>query len=318
VIPLSATMPLGPSFPPKLQIVVPSGFILGLLLSAGLVFLLDFLDDSVKSPSDVKRHLNIPLLGMVPYYEEEEAPLGKISHLHPQALISEAYRRLRTNLYFSAPIEDMKSILVTSSRAGCGKTTTAANLAITLALEGKRVLLVDGNFRRPMLGDLFDGERSGRGLSNILVGQLPAAEVIRHSEVAGLDVVETGPAPPNPAVLLSSSRMQDFLTSQRANYDHIIVDGPPTLVVTDARIMAGLADGTIVVVHAGDTSRGILQRTLSELRNDQVHILGVLLNAVRTRKGGYFRESYRSYYDYASAEVAPVAALPGGESDDDI
>ncbi len=311
----SATTPLGLSSP-KWQIFLPGGLFLGVLLSFGLVFLLEFMDDSVKTPSDVRRYLNIPLLGMIPLNEEEAvkgAAVAKVTYLYPKALISEAYRQVRTNLFFSAPIEELKTILVTSSSAGGGNTTTAVNLGITLAAEGKRVLLIDANFRRASLNHLFSVEGPPRGLSNILVGQVSAAEVIHHSEVEGMDVVDAGPAPPNPAVLLGNERMKDLLDSQKQHYDHIILDGPPSLLVTDAQILAGMVDGTIVVVHAGDTSRGVLQRMVSELRNNRVNILGVLLNAVRPHKGGYFQESYRSYYDYISSEGAPQAKLPGAK-----
>ena len=148
----------------------------------------------------------------------------------------------------------------------------------------------------------------------MLVGQASAADVIRNAGIEGLDVMDAGPVPPNPAVLLSSERMQKLLSSQRDYYDHIIIDGPPALLLTDARILAGQVDGTIMVVHAGNTSRGVVGRMLRELKTDQVRILGVLLNAVRPQKGGYFRETYRSYYDYISPEPErepePVAALP--------
>jgi len=307
-----ATEPLGISSP-RPVIWIPLGVALGLVISVGLILLLEFVDDSVKSPSDVRRYLNIPLLGMIPRHEDADTDLlhlAKISYNQPQALISEAFRQVRTNLYFSAPAEEMKTILITSSSAGCGKTTVAVNLAITLATEGKRILLVDANFRRAAINRLFGAEGPPRGLSNILVGQVPAAEVIRPSEIEGLDLVDAGPAPPNPAVLLSGSRMQDFLESQKQYYDHIILDGPPMLVVTDARIIAGIVDGAIAVVHAGDTSRGVVQRMMGELKNNQVHMLGVLLNAVRALKGGYFSESYKSYYEYIGAETTVTKSLP--------
>jgi len=310
------TRPLTISFP-RYGLFVPGGFFVGLLLSLGLIFLLEFIDDSIKTPSDVVRHLQAPLLGMIPEYDEEDAEdieLAKVCSIHPQEVISESFRQIRTNLYFSAPLEELKVMLITSSGAGCGKTTAAVNLGITFASEGKRVLLVDANFRRAALNRLFPIEAPPRGLSNVLVGQASAADVIRSAGIEGLDVMDAGPVPPNPAVLLSSERMQKLLTSQRDYYDHIIIDGPPALLLTDARILAGQVDGTIMVVHAGNTSRGVVGRMLRELKTDQVRILGVLLNAVRPQKGGYFRETYRSYYDYISPEPErepePVAALP--------
>ncbi len=302
---------------PRYGIFVPGGFFVGLLLSLGLIFLLEFFDDSIKTPSDVARYLQAPFLGMIPEYDEEDAEeieLAKVCSIHPQEMISESFRQIRTKLYFSAPQEELKVMLITSSGADCGKTTAAVNLGITFASEGKRVLLVDANFRRAALNRLFPIEAPPRGLSNVLVGQASAADVIRNTGIEGLDVMDAGPVPPNPAVLLSNERMQKLLASQREYYDHVIIDGPPALLVSDARILAGLVDGTILVVHAGNTSRGVVGRMQRELKTDQVRILGVLLNAVRPQKGGYFRQSYRSYYDYINAEPErepePVAALP--------
>jgi len=308
-------LPIEISFP-RLAVFGPGGLLIGLLFSGLIIFLLEFFDDSIKTPSDVNRYIEQPLLGMIPFYDEQEdgkeTVLALVAHSHPQAMISEAYRQVRTNLFFSAPINELKTLFITSSVAGCGKTTTAVNLAITLAAEGKRILLVDANFRRALLNRLFVMEGPPRGLSNVLVGQVPAAEVIHASGYEGLDIVDAGPVPPNPSVLLGSERMKKFLESQKQYYDHIIVDGPPVLVVTDARILARQADGTIALIKAGKTSRGIVQRMVRELKNNKVNLLGVLLNEVRPRKGGYFHKAYRSYYDYISYDSNPVGALPVG------
>ena len=289
---------------------------MGLMLSLGLAFFLEFMDDSIKSSSDVVRHLNLPLLGMIPAYDEEDAEeegAAKISATHPHAVISESYRQVRTNLFFAAPAGELKSLLITSSSAGCGKTTTAVNLGITLANEGRRVLLVDGNFRRAALNRLFPADGPNRGLSNVLVGQATAADVIRPSGIAGLEVMDSGPAPPSPADLLSNQRMRDFLERQKEYYDHIIIDGAAALVVDDARVLAGLVDGTIVVVRAGGTARGIVQRLIRELKTGHIRIVGILLNAVQPRRGGYFEKAYRSYYDYINEESAKAL---GGAVDD--
>ncbi len=316
-------VPLRISFP-KLAVFLPSGIVLGLLVSVGLAFLLEFMDDSVKQPSDVMRYLNVPLLGMIPVYEEEEEEeeeegeekeevcVEKITMSHPHALMSEFYRQVRTNLFFCAPVSELKTLLITSSSAGCGKTTTAVNLSITLAAEGKRVLLVDANFRRPALKRLFPAETPAKGLSNVLVGQVAIKDIIRPSGLEGLDLIDSGPLPPNPADLLGGQRMRDFLESHADSYDHIIIDGPPSLVVIDSRILAGLVDGTIAVVHAKQSSRGMSQRMIMELKRggERVRLLGVILNAVHARKGGYFEKAYRSYYDYVGVEPVAVLSQP--------
>jgi len=306
---------------PRYEMFIPGGMFLGIMLSLGLVFLLEFLDDSIKTPSDIAKHLHVPMLGMVPEYDEmdsDDVEIAKITYTHPYAIISESFRQIRTNLYYSAPAENMRTLLVTSCSAKCGKTSTAVNLAITLALEGKRVLIVDANFRKSSINHLFAQEGAPRGLSNILAGQSPAAEVIRKTEIEGLDVMDAGPEPPNLSVLLNSDRMKAFLESQKSYYDHVIIDGPPALVVSDARILADWTDATIIVVHAGDTSRGIVQRLIRELRTDKVQILGVVLNSVRPQKGGYFRKSYESYYDYVGHRETASASLPAGVAGQDV
>ncbi len=300
---------------PRLTFFLPVGIVVGLLLSAGLIGLLEFSDDSIKTPSDIRRHLNIPMLGMIPEYEEDDAEqiaVAKVMMLHPHAMISDMYRKMRTNLFFSAPAEELKSILVSGCTADCGNTTTAVNLAVTLASEGRRVLLVDANFRRPAIAQLFPSDGASRGLSNILVGQATAADVIRSSGLEGLDVVDAGPLPPNPADLLHHPRMKEFLDRQKEFYDHVILDGPPALLVSDARILSGLADRTVLVVRAEETSRGMAQRMVRELQSPRIRILGLILNAVKPRKGGYFQQEIESYREYVEAKTSTRVSLPAG------
>jgi capsular exopolysaccharide synthesis family protein len=315
----SATLPKMISFP-LLQVFLPGAIILGLMISVGLAFLLEFLDDSIKSPIDVKRYLNVPLLGMIPFYEKDEEEsedicVEKITISHPDALISEFYRQIKTSLFLSGPTGELKTILISSGLAGGGKTTTAVNLAVTLATEGKRVLLVDANFRRSALNRLFPAEGPPHGLSNILAGHVSASDVIRPSgAVELLDIIDSGPLPPNPANLLHSQRMQDFLESQKQYYDYVIIDGPPSLVVVDARILAEMVDGTILVVEAELTARGIAQRMINEIKGGKAKIIGVLLNAVKSHKGGYFEKAYQSYYDYTAIKPVVAGDLPAGNA----
>jgi len=302
---------------PKLKVYLPGGIVMGALAAFLLIMVLEFMSDKIKTPTEIRRYLDVPLLGMIPQYDEDDEgqiQLEKVAALKPQALISEAYRQIWANLVFGSPSEKLRSILVTSGSAQCGKTTTALNLAITLAAQEKRVLIIDANFRRPALNKLFAHQGRPRGLSNVLVGQASAADVVHPSGITGLDVVDAGPLPPNPAVLLGSDRMQKFLDNQRQYYDHIVVDGPPTLLVSDARIMAGMLDGTLMVVRAGQTSRGVVNRMANELKANKVSILGTVLNGVKPRRGGYFGKAYQSYYDYLEAEPDTLRSLP--EADD--
>jgi len=293
--------PLERSFPKPWSFIM-GGLILGLAISLGLAFLLEFMNDSVQTPRDVQHHLRVPLLGTIPLYEQEEGvakiSVEKVAMTHPHALISESYRKLRTNLFFIAPPSEFKTILITSSAADCGKTTTAVNLSIALAAEGRHVLLVDANFRRPAFNRLFPAEGQGRGLSNILVGQATVADAIRPSGIEGLDLIDCGPLPPNPADLLNSKRMCDFLENQKQHYDFVILDGPPSLLVTDANIIAGQVDGIIAVINAEHATRGMAQRMIRELKGCKMRRFGVVLNAVKSRKGGYFEKASQNYYDY--------------------
>ena len=298
------SVPIMVSFP-KLSVFLPGGIILGLMLSVGLAFLLEFLDDSVKSPIDVVRHLHVPMLGMIPEYDEDDSDqvdLARIAFTQPHGLMGESFRQLKTNLMFSAPSEDLKTLLITSSSAGGGATTSTVNLGITLARDSKRVLLIDANFHRPGLYKSFPADNE-QGLSSILVGQMKANEAIRSGKIPGLDVINCGVKPPNPGELLSSAAMQTLLDELKKSYDYILIDAPPSLVVSDTRTLAGLVDGVVLVFYAGETSRGVALRMVRELRSANIRILGILLNAVQARKGGYYRESFESYYDYVGGET---------------
>jgi len=198
-----------------------------------------------------------------------------------------------------------------------GKTTTAVNLCYTLIADDRSVVLIDTDFQKSSTVDLFPktgtGELStdvsGMGLSNYLMGQCDMPDVLRTSGIEGLDIVDSGQMPINTAELLGSSRMKDIIDDLSKKYDHVIVDGPP-LLVSEAKTLVAATDGTIVVFNAMSTRRGTAQRTLRELREINANLLGTVLMGVRSLKGGYFREVYRSYQEYQdiakSHETVPV------------
>jgi capsular exopolysaccharide synthesis family protein len=298
----------------------PSGTILGLLLGVGLAFLVELSNDLVRTPSDVGRFLRIPLLGVIPDSSEDSQVRGiELCHAvrqAPYSIISESYRRCRTNLKLSGPPESLKTLLVSSGMVGDGKTSVAVNLATTFVAADKKVLLIDGNFRQPNLQSLFPkveaddlAEHFDFGLSSVLTHQCASAEAVRSSGIEGLDVIDCGPLPANPAELLGSSRMEELLLEQRKKYDHIIVDGPPVLLVSDAKVLAGLVDATILVFNAAVTSRGAAQRTIRELKEVNAEIVGCVLFAARAMKGGYFQEQFKSYRRYQKK-----AQLAGGSA----
>ena len=311
-----APRPLEMVFSRQWWLWLPSGWMLGLLAGIGLAFLIELTNDLVRMPSDIAKYVRVPLLAIIPDSSEDNQVRGvELCHAvrkAPYSIISESYRRCRTNLQLSGSAESIKTLLVTSGMAGDGKTTTAVNLATAFVAAGKKVLLIDGNFRQPKIHALFPKLQSGNmgaagfdfGLSSVLMKQCTPNEAIRSSEIEGLDIIDCGPMPANPAELLCSVRMKDLFEEQRGKYDDIILDGPPVLLVSDATILAGLVDAVLVVFNAAATSRGVAQRTIRELNEVNAKIAGCVLVAARAIKGGYFREQLKSYRKYQKAQLA--------------
>jgi capsular exopolysaccharide synthesis family protein len=208
----------------------------------------------------------------------------------------------------SEPGGKAKTILITSGGAKDGKTTVAVNLATTLVAEGKKILLIDTNLRRPGLNVIFAGEKASTqtntGLSNLLAGQCDLQQAIHPSGMEGLTVIESGPMPTNPAETLGSEAMQRLIGQLRDSYDYVIIDGPPVLLASEAKLLAKYVDGTILVFNTAVTRRGTGVRTISELKQVNATILGCVLLGVKTLKGGYFREMFRSYQEYQAFEPA--------------
>ncbi len=299
---------------PKWKIYFPTGTMLGFMAGVGLVFLIEVLNDLVRTPRDVARFLRIPLLGVIPdAAEDEQAQDVELCHVvrqAPYSIISESYRRLMTNLKLSSSAQSARALLVTSGAAGDGKTAVAVNLATTLVAENKKVLLIDANFRRPSLHSIFpqpQPEQSEFGLSTLLAGLCGYQEIIRPGGIEGLSLIEAGPLPPNPAELLGGELMEQLIKRQRESYDYVIVDGPPVLLVSDAKVLARLVDGTVLVFNAAATKRGAAIRTIRELREVDATIIGCVLLAVRAMKGGYFHEQFKSYQKYQELQLAGAA-----------
>jgi capsular exopolysaccharide synthesis family protein len=296
---------------PKPEIWIPASVVLGLAASVGIALLLELTDKSVRTPRDVLRQA-IPVLGTIPITDDDEIEIARVETASldaPHSVVAEAFRNLRANLFFSAPAEQQGVLLVSSPSGGNGKTTVATNLAISIALSGRRVLLIDANFRRPGLPRIFPEMRSD-GLSNLLIGQGRIDDMVVSSSVPGLDLLSSGPTPPNPAELLGSSYLRDLVVDARARYDQVIFDGPPILLVSDAMVLAGAVDGVLLVCQYRTTSRGALQRTQSQLEAISARIFGAVLNQVESRAGGYFRKTYREFYEYHETEEEVAAKQP--------
>lgn len=309
-----AQLPLERSFPQKF--LLPAGGALSLVLAIGIGLMLELVDTSIRTPLDVVRHLKIPLLGVIPDADDEEVDIARIETAvrdTPRSMFVEAFRAVRTNLQFTSTADRQRTIVITSPAPGDGKTAVACNLAAMVAQGGRRVLLVDANFRRPAIHGIFPLQ-NGRGLSNILVGDASFLDVVNRTDIPNLNVLGSGPVPPNPAELMGCSQMEEFLEEVGRLYDQIIIDTPPVLLASDACLLSSRTDGVILVCRAKSNSRGIGGRACAILARVNAHLFGGVLNAAQVRRGGYFREQLRTFYDYqveSDGTLPPVvAALP--------
>ncbi len=270
--------------------------LVGLLLASGVVFLYEYLDDTVKAPADVEHAVGLPTLGNIIRFPRNGHPERLVTERDPRSPVAEAYRVLRTSVDFARVSHPGSTLLVTSSLQREGKTTTAANLAAITALAGRSVILVDADLRRPNIHKLFGLENAdGAGLTGVLVGgQVEVERALRPTAVYGLRILPSGPIPPNPAELLASARMGEVIQQLKALADVVIFDSPPLLAVSDPVILGSQLEGALLVVDAGHTRHGELARAVDALERAAVPILGVVLNKLSRRtSGGYY---YYRYY----------------------
>lgn len=214
-----------------------------------------------------------------------------IAHHNPKSPITEQYRLIRNNLYFSSVDKDIKSIVVTSAEPSEGKSTTSANLAIVLTQHGKQVLLVDADLRKPSVHYAFNVSNID-GLTSVLTRKISLSEAISKTYVPNLDILTSGPIPPNPSELLDSKAMELIMDELKQAYDYIIFDAPPILVVTDAQIMASKCDGVLMVVASGKTHKERALKAKDLINKTNTHLIGVVVNGVESKKGDYYYGQY--------------------------
>jgi capsular exopolysaccharide synthesis family protein len=300
-----AQVPVDPVSPRRaLNMLV--GLLGGAFLGVGLAFLFEYLDNRVKTPEEIETELGIPSLGMIPLMAAVPGKANPLISDGAPPNFSEAFRALRTNILFSAAAGGPRSIVVTSTGPGEGKTMVAGNVAIGLAQTGQRVLLVDADMRRPRSHELF-GLAVEPGLSNLLVGASKASEVVQPSGVENLWVMPAGTTPPNPAELLGSKRFADLTTSLGGHFDCVIIDTPPVLAVTDAAVVAHRASGVLFVIAADGTSKQAAQTALDQLQHARAKFLGAVLNRIDIQRDSYYysryyRKEYSSYYTAAPTQ----------------
>ena len=270
------------------------GLVLGLLVGFGLALLRDLLDTTVKGEADLGQVTDATVVGGIPF-DGDAAKRPLIVQAVPHGLRAEGFRTLRTNLQFVDAASHPRSIVVTSSIAGEGKTTMAANLAMTMSAGGARVCVVEADLRRPKLLD-YMGLDGSVGLTDVLIGQVDVKSALQQFSEADLWVLGSGPIPPNPSELLGSDLMREALRELEARFDMVILDAPPLLPVTDAAVLSTVAGGTVVVVGAGMVDRDHLAKALQSLEAVKANLLGLVLNRVPT-KGA---DSYSYYHGYAA------------------
>jgi capsular exopolysaccharide synthesis family protein len=322
-----AMVPTYPARPAKTRNIALS-FLVGLVGGIGLALLREYMDNTVKSPDDIETLAHLPSLAVVPTFTESNGDRPRVKLLKgastnghekrielvaqhlPKSQMSEAFRALRTALLLSQADHPPQVILVTSALPREGKTTAAANLAVTLAQLGDRTLLIDADLRKPGVGRLLNlGSGKYAGLSSYLAGVSSLDLVtIQHPAIPNLSAIPTGPLPPNPADLLSSHKLTDAIAELRTKFKFIVIDSPPIMAATDAVILSVKADGVLLVVRSGETPKEAFTRTRDLLLSVKCHILGVVLNAVDSTAPDYYY-SYR-YYPYSQGYGAQEPSEP--------
>ena len=271
--------------------------VVGGILMAGIAFMVEYLDDTVKDPEMIEQELGLSTMGFIPKFAYKDIRETLIMATQPRSPIAEAYRQIRTNIQYIGINRELKKLLITSSNASEGKTVTAANIAIALAQAGNRVILVDTDMRRPNLHRLF-GVSNSCGITNVLLEiKEETTACLQITTIPNLRLLTSGPLPPNPAELLGSSRMAEVIEWLAGQADFVVFDSPPILAVTDSVLLSQMVDATLLVAHAGKTAFQALAVASKRILDVDGHLAGVLLNQVNQKRSyGYTYYYQRKYY----------------------
>lgn len=315
-----AILPKTPAKPNKQMNVAIAGF-LGIMMGLGIIFLLEYFNNTIKTPEDVQKHLNLPIIGIIPAFDNADGKDGKkktifgvrkkgqilknddnslITYVSPKSPFSEAYRIVRTNIQFSGIDKPLKVLVVTSAGPMEGKTTTAANLAVAFAQSGSKTILIDTDFRKPKVHKLFNVPNSDGIVNAVAMHDIEGYKKhIINTQIKDLDIMTAGHIPPNPSEVLSSTTMKQMITRIKEDYDIVIMDTPPVSPITDAAILAASADATIFVAGSELLEIEMALRAKDHLDRVKANIIGVILNRLSKNTQG----NYYYYYNYYSDET---------------
>lgn len=294
-----------PSLPigPEVVTTVVTAAAIGLTLAVAAAYLLEYLDDTVKTPADIERVAELPTLaGIAKYTTNSEDRYALITRTQPRAPVSEAFRSLRTGIMFANVDKPVRSLLVTSPNPVDGKSISAANLGVVMAQAGNRVLIIDADLRRPVQHKIFGLKNNATGLTSLLLAMIVQHDprlmtevvvdltegAIHETQQEGLFLLNSGPTPPNPAELVGSAKMAQLLEVLSALFDIVIVDSPPVLAVTDAIILSTRVDGVALLANSGSTRRNQLEQAVTQLKKVNANVIGIILNRLSARTGGYY------------------------------
>ena len=295
---------------PNALVVFPISAFAGLLIGLSLAYLAEMSDKSFRTPAEIRRRLGLPVIGHIPFFVPDEKAQKQIAagepcidpmlctHYASNSVSAEAYRSIRTAIYFNTQGIGHQVIQVTSPNMADGKSTLATNLAVSIAQSGKKTILIDGDCRRPRIHKIFNVPHD-TGLASVIAGQSDLATAIRPTAVPNLAVLPCGPRPANPAELLTSPRFKELLDIIRAQYDYVLIDTPPLLVVTDPCVVAPRVDGVLMAIRVTKNGRPFAERAKEILNSLGAHVLGVVVNGLGGNAGGRYGYGYDSYnYGY--------------------
>jgi capsular exopolysaccharide synthesis family protein len=304
-----AGLPFTPVGPNRTMSIVLAGAI-ALTVAIGAAYLLEYLDDTIKTPEEIQRTSNQPVVGYIMEVGKGKYQGSYVSK-NPRSSVAEAFRSLRTDIEFAGVDRPVKTILITSAGVAAGKTTVATNLAVVMAQSGKKVILVDADLRKPSISRTL-GLPNSKGLSDVFLGNLDVYNATVNWDEGNIFVITSGELPPNPAELLSSKKMDQIIDSLERVADIVIIDGPPFL-VTDAAVLSSKVDGVLVVVRHGQTRRQELAAAMKQLDRVDTRVLGVVLNAIpRTEEGNL--GLYRYYHRYYGVEDGEKSSPKNGRA----